>query len=63
MYCPQSINEQFVLLTHKCLSVHVRVSRPFLSEQLSQDVAEMLLVVQKEVEEDGMWLISDGCEN
>lgn len=52
---------QLVLFTHKCLSVHV--SRPFLSEQLSQDVAEMLLVVQREVEEDGSWLISDGCEN
>lgn len=31
----------------------------FLSEQLSQDVAEMLLVVQREVEEDGSWLNSD----
>ncbi|XP_034053067.1 josephin-2 [Gymnodraco acuticeps] len=33
--------------------------RTFLSEQLSQDVAEMLLVVQREVEEDGSWLNSD----
>ncbi|XP_076010898.1 josephin-2 [Genypterus blacodes] len=31
----------------------------FLSEQLSQEVAEMLLVVQREVEEDGSWLVSD----
>ncbi|XP_058245749.1 josephin-2 isoform X1 [Hemibagrus wyckioides] len=37
--------------------------RQFLSEQLSQDVAEMLLVVQREVEEDGTWLISDDREN
>ncbi|KAF7227148.1 josephin-2 isoform X2 [Nothobranchius furzeri] len=34
----------------------------FLSEQLSQDVAEMLLVVQREVEEDGSWLNSDNLE-
>ncbi|KAM7383357.1 hypothetical protein PAMP_003018 [Pampus punctatissimus] len=33
--------------------------RIFLSEQLSQDVAEMLLVVRREVEEDGSWLNSD----
>ncbi|XP_061146083.1 josephin-2 [Syngnathus typhle] len=31
----------------------------FLSEQLSQDVAEMLLVVTREVEEDGSWLNPD----
>lgn len=31
----------------------------FLSEQLSQDVAEMLLVVRREVEEDGSWLNPD----
>lgn len=31
----------------------------FLSEQLSQDVAEMLLVVRREVEEDGSWLNSE----
>ncbi|CAF88407.1 unnamed protein product, partial [Tetraodon nigroviridis] len=29
--------------------------RSFLGEQLSQDVAEMLLVVRREVEEDGSW--------
>lgn len=34
-------------------------SRSFLIEQLSQDVAEMLLVVQKEVEDDGTWLKPD----
>lgn len=34
----------------------------FLSEQLSQDVAEMLLVVQREVEEDGSWLNPDDPE-
>uniref|UniRef100_H3CRN6 Josephin-2 n=1 Tax=Tetraodon nigroviridis TaxID=99883 RepID=H3CRN6_TETNG len=33
--------------------------RSFLGEQLSQDVAEMLLVVRREVEEDGSWLNSD----
>ncbi|XP_051577465.1 josephin-2-like [Myxocyprinus asiaticus] len=33
--------------------------RSFLIEQLSQDVAEMLLVVQKEVEDDGTWLKPD----
>ncbi|KAL4616703.1 josephin-2 [Arapaima gigas] len=33
--------------------------RTFLSEQLSQDLSEMLLVVQREVEEDGTWLTSD----
>ncbi|XP_023685936.1 josephin-2 isoform X2 [Paramormyrops kingsleyae] len=33
--------------------------RTFLSEQLSQDVSEMLLVVQREVEEDGSWLTTD----
>uniref|UniRef100_A0A3B5AN03 ubiquitinyl hydrolase 1 n=1 Tax=Stegastes partitus TaxID=144197 RepID=A0A3B5AN03_9TELE len=33
--------------------------RSFLSEQLSQDVAEMLLVVRREVEEDGSWLSAD----
>ncbi|XP_035019465.1 josephin-2 isoform X2 [Hippoglossus stenolepis] len=33
--------------------------RSFLSEQLSQDVAEMLLVVQRDVEEDGSWLNPD----
>uniref|UniRef100_A0A4W4FR50 Josephin-2 n=1 Tax=Electrophorus electricus TaxID=8005 RepID=A0A4W4FR50_ELEEL len=33
--------------------------RSFLKEQLSQDVAEMLLVVQREVEDDGTWLIPD----
>ncbi|KAK7886305.1 hypothetical protein WMY93_025926 [Mugilogobius chulae] len=31
--------------------------RTFLSEQLSQEVAEMLLVVQRDVEEDGSWLV------
>ncbi|XP_035768899.1 josephin-2 [Neolamprologus brichardi] len=31
----------------------------FLTEQLSQDVAEMLLVVRREVEEDGSWLNAD----
>lgn len=34
----------------------------FLSEQLSQDVAEMLLVVRREVEEDGSWLNSDDAK-
>ncbi|XP_031155323.1 josephin-2 isoform X1 [Sander lucioperca] len=33
--------------------------RTFLSEQLSQDVAEMLLVVRRDVEEDGSWLNAD----
>ncbi len=33
--------------------------RSFLTEQVSQDVAEMLLVVQKEVDDDGTWLIAD----
>lgn len=33
--------------------------RSFLNEQLSQDVTEMLLVVQREVEEDGTWLNAD----
>lgn len=33
--------------------------RSFLIEQLSQDVAEMLLVVQKEVDDDGTWLKPD----
>lgn len=33
--------------------------RSFLTEQLSQDVAEMLLVVQKEVDDDGTWLKAD----
>ncbi|KAJ8289943.1 hypothetical protein GJAV_G00007010 [Gymnothorax javanicus] len=33
--------------------------RSFLNEQLSQDVSEMLLVVLKEVEDDGTWLNSD----
>ncbi|CAL1610997.1 unnamed protein product [Knipowitschia caucasica] len=33
--------------------------RTFLSEQLSQEVAEMLLVVRRDVEEDGSWLITD----
>lgn len=33
--------------------------RSFLTEQLSQDVAEMLLVVQKEVDDDGTWLKPD----
>ncbi|XP_067094343.1 josephin-2 [Osmerus mordax] len=33
--------------------------RVFLSEQLSQDVGEMLLVVRREVEEDGTWLNSE----
>ncbi|TKS82163.1 Josephin-2 [Collichthys lucidus] len=36
--------------------------RSFLSEQLSQDVAEMLLVVQRDVEEDGSWLNSDNLK-
>lgn len=35
--------------------------RTFLSEQLSQDVAEMLLVVPREVEEDGSWLNPDSA--
>lgn len=43
-----SVNLFFVLLR-----------RTFLGEQLSQDVAEMLLVVRREVEEDGSWLNSD----
>lgn len=34
----------------------------FLSEQLSQDVAEMLLVVRREVEEDGSWLNPDNTK-
>lgn len=66
LICNKSVQQsiyQFVLFTHECLSVHIHVSRPFLSEQLSQDVAEMLLVVQRDVEEDGTWLNSDGCEN
>ncbi|XP_061771272.1 josephin-2 [Nerophis ophidion] len=33
--------------------------RTFLGEQLSQDVAEMLLVVRRDVEEDGSWLNPD----
>ncbi|KAI4873570.1 hypothetical protein NFI96_026261 [Prochilodus magdalenae] len=33
--------------------------RSFLCEQLSQDVAEMLLVVQRDVEDDGTWLIPE----
>lgn len=36
--------------------------RAFLSEQLSQDVAEMLLVVRREVEEDGSWLNADDAK-
>lgn len=39
------------------------LTRLFLSEQLVQDVGEMLLVVQKEVEDDGTWLITDECSN
>lgn len=33
--------------------------RAFLGEQLSQEVAELLLVVQREVDEDGSWLNFD----
>nr|XP_040022119.1 josephin-2 isoform X1 [Gasterosteus aculeatus aculeatus] len=36
--------------------------RTFLGEQLSQDVAEMLLVVRQEEEEDGSWLNADNPE-
>uniref|UniRef100_A0A3B3VKS7 Josephin-2 n=1 Tax=Poecilia latipinna TaxID=48699 RepID=A0A3B3VKS7_9TELE len=37
--------------------------RAFLSEQLSQEVAEMLLVVRRDVEEDGSWLNPDSPNN
>ncbi|KAJ3597699.1 hypothetical protein NHX12_001216 [Muraenolepis orangiensis] len=37
--------------------------RAFLGEQLAQDVAEMLLVVRQEVEEDGSWLNPDNPQN
>ncbi|TRY59491.1 hypothetical protein DNTS_017882 [Danionella cerebrum] len=37
--------------------------RSFLNEQLCQDVAELLLVVQKEVDEDGTWLKPDDTNN
>lgn len=39
-----------------------RCCSTFLSEQLSQDVAEMLLVVRREVEEDMSWLNSDDAK-
>lgn len=45
---PESLN----VLSSGCCST-------FLGEQLSQDVAEMLLVVGREVEEDMSWLNAD----
>lgn len=50
---------------HKSLSLSVTfvcLCSVFLNEQLSQDVAEMLLVVRREVEEDGSWLHPDNTK-
>ncbi|XP_077455870.1 josephin-2 [Stigmatopora argus] len=56
----RQVNGQFYNLDSKlkspaCIGGEAEL-RTFLGEQLSQDVAEMLLVVQREVEEDGSWL-------
>lgn len=58
--CPQSTSR---IIQSSSLSVtFVCLFSTFLSEQLSQDVAEMLLVVRREVEEDGSWLNSDSTK-
>lgn len=58
--CPQSTSR---FTQSSSLSVtFVCLFSTFLSEQLSQDVAEMLLVVRREVEEDGSWLNSDSTK-
>nr|XP_057912266.1 josephin-2 isoform X2 [Doryrhamphus excisus] len=56
----RQVNGQYYNLDSKlknpvCLGGEAEL-RAFLSEQLSQDVAEMLLVVRRDVEEDGSWL-------
>ncbi|KAK9960712.1 hypothetical protein ABG768_008552 [Culter alburnus] len=59
----REVNGQFYNLDSKlkgpsCIGGETEL-RSFLIEQLSQDVAEMLLVVQKEVDDDGTWLKPD----
>lgn len=54
--CPDLYKNLSLSVTFVCLC------SIFLSEQLSQDVAEMLLVVQREVEEDGSWLNPDNTK-
>ncbi|XP_056299606.1 josephin-2 [Pseudoliparis swirei] len=59
----RQVNGQYYNLDSKlkspvCIGGEAELST-FLSEQLSQDVAEMLLVVRREVEEDGSWLNTD----
>ncbi|XP_061676848.1 josephin-2 [Syngnathoides biaculeatus] len=60
----RQVNGQYYNLDSKlkspmCIGGEVELRR-FLGEQLSQDVAEMLLVVRREVEEDGSWLNPEG---
>ncbi|KAK0139155.1 Josephin-2 [Merluccius polli] len=61
------VNGQYYNLDSKlknpvCIGAEAEL-RVFLTEQLSQDVAEMLLVVRQEVEEDGSWLNPDNSQN
>ncbi|XP_016321881.1 josephin-2-like isoform X2 [Sinocyclocheilus anshuiensis] len=59
----REVNGQFYNLDSKlkgpaCIGGETEL-RSFLTEQLSQDIAEMLLVVQKEIDDDGTWLKPD----